>query len=321
MTDPQPTKRRTGLCSHPSFQDHITGPGHPERPSRLKAIHDQLAATGLEALLTKIEPRSCDMESLLAVHSESYLSTTQADISSGRGQLSTGDTVICPESWQVATLAAGGVLSAVDQVVMGNVDNAFCAVRPPGHHATPTRGMGFCVVSNISIAARYAQRVHGLGKVLIVDWDVHHGNGTQDVFYEDDSVLFFSTHQWPWYPGSGAAEESGTGRGLGTTCNVPLTAGADRDRVINAFSDNLLPLCETFRPEMIFISAGFDSRRNDPLGEFRLDDDDFAELTRLLMELADQYSDGRIVSVLEGGYSLEGVSLATCAHISALLGT
>lgn len=309
----------TGLVTHSIYLDHKTGHAHPERPARLEAVLSELEAQGTRDRLVEIGPESITEQSLLAVHSEGYLRTAQDDIESGARQLNTGDTSVCPATWEVAKMAAGGIVSGVDAVMAGKVDNVFCATRPPGHHAGINRGMGFCVFSNVAVAARHAQQKYGIGKVVIADWDVHHGNGTQDVFYDDDSVLFFSTHQSPWYPGTGADDETGAGKGLGATKNVPLAAGAGREQVIAAFSDFLIPLCEKFRPEMVFISAGFDSRRNDPLGGFRLDDDDFADLTRLMMQIADQSAEGRIVSVLEGGYSLEGVAKASSAHVATLL--
>jgi acetoin utilization deacetylase AcuC-like enzyme len=297
---------------------HITGPGHPESPARMDAVQRALREANCADRLQPIAPLLCQDESILLCHSQAYLTRAVEDITKGYDLLSTGDTSICRDTLEAARLAAGGVLAAVDAVVRGQVDNAFCAMRPPGHHATPTQGMGFCVFSNVAIAARYAQQQYGIGKVLIVDWDVHHGNGTQDVFYEDDSVFFFSTHQSPWYPGTGAASETGTGRGLGSTMNAPLPAGAGRKEVLGAFTHRLLPAVAKFKPELVFISAGFDSRAGDPLGGFLLTDDDFRDLTRMMLAVAEDYADGRLVSVLEGGYSLDGLRQAVQAHLETL---
>jgi acetoin utilization deacetylase AcuC-like enzyme len=232
--------------------------------------------------------------------------------------LSTGDTPISDGSWDAALHAAGGACEAVDQVLARDLKNAFCVLRPPGHHATPNRGMGFCVFNNVAVAARYAQQQHGIGKVLIVDWDVHHGNGTQDIFYDDDSVFFYSTHQWPWYPGTGARDETGSGSGLGTTKNRPCRAGSGRREITGAFEEDMPGILKEFRPELVLISAGFDSRRGDPLGGLQLEDEDFADLTRLMLEIADEYAEGRVVSLLEGGYALEGLAAASLAHCRAL---
>jgi acetoin utilization deacetylase AcuC-like enzyme len=201
----------------------------------------------------------------------------------------------------------------------GKLRNAFCAVRPPGHHARPAQGMGFCLFNNIAIAARYAQRKHGAAKVLIADWDVHHGNGTQDIFYEDGSVLFFSTHQSPWYPFTGHIDETGAGKGRGCTLNAPLPAGSGMKEIGGAFKERLLPAAEKFKPDLVMISAGFDSRVDDPLGRFTLGDDDFVALTKLLMKFADEYCQGRLVSVLEGGYNLAGLASAVSAHVGTLV--
>jgi acetoin utilization deacetylase AcuC-like enzyme len=220
----------------------------------------------------------------------------------------------------VAARAAGTALNAVDAVMEGRARNAFCVVRPPGHHANASRGMGFCLLNNIAIAARYAQRRHGVGRALIVDWDVHHGNGTQDIFYGDGSVFFFSTHQWPLYPGTGRANERGSGAGAGTTMNCPFPAGSGRREILGAVRESLMPAMREYRPELVLVSAGFDSRVGDLLGRFTLTDDDFAELTEAVMEIADASAGGRVVSLLEGGYSLSGLASASTAHVGALHG-
>ncbi len=307
----------TALLVDPVFQGHITGPGHPESPRRLAAIHESLRTVEEQCL--RIEPRLASEAELLACHDEAYLQLAQREIEAGAPALSTGDTMVSADSWRIASLAAGGIMSAVDAVVTGKARNAFCAVRPPGHHAGPARGMGFCILNNIALAARYAQRKHGLAKVLVVDWDVHHGNGTQEIFDADPSVLFFDTHQHPWYPGTGGADEVGTGAARGTKINVPLPAGSGRKEIIEAYESKLLPAVARFQPEMVFVSAGFDSRIDDPLGKFTLTDEDFADMTRMVTALADQYAGGRLVSVLEGGYAPEDLASATLAHVRALL--
>jgi acetoin utilization deacetylase AcuC-like enzyme len=200
----------------------------------------------------------------------------------------------------------------------GKANNAFCIVRPPGHHASGSRGMGFCLFNNIAVAARYAQRKHGVERVAIADWDVHHGNGTQDIFYTDGSVFFFSTHQSPWYPGTGDAREIGEGPGKGCTLNCPFPAGAGKDEILGAFRDKFAPKMDEFRPDLVLISAGFDSRRGDPLGRFVLTDTDFSELTTLMGAIADKHAKGRLISVLEGGYNLDGLAKAVSAHAHSL---
>jgi len=301
------------------FKQHDTGPGHPESPARCDAVMQGLEHAGLRQRLLALAPRAAGDEEVLACHTESYLRTVRRDIASGAANLSTGDTAVSPRSFGAALYAAGGVCEAVDAVFASRAKNAFCVVRPPGHHAAPDRGMGFCIFNNVAIAARYAQRKHGIEKVLIVDWDVHHGNGTQEIFYADPSVFYFSTHQWPWYPGTGAPQETGAGKGTGTTLNCPFPAGAGRSEIVErAFRGKLLPAAERFQPDLVLISAGFDSRAGDPLGGFLLADEDFADLTRLMMKVACTHAGGRLVSVLEGGYALEGLASASAAHVRAL---
>jgi acetoin utilization deacetylase AcuC-like enzyme len=206
----------------------------------------------------------------------------------------------------------------VDAIVEKRISNAISIGRPPGHHATPVRGMGFCIFNTIAIAARYAQHKHGIGRVLIADWDVHHGNGTQDIFYTDGTVFFFSTHQSPWYPGTGARSERGEGAGEGMTLNCPFPAGSGRKEILGAFQEQLIAAADEVKPEFVLISAGFDSRTGDPLGQFLLTDADFADLTRVMREIADKHAGGRLLSVLEGGYSLTGLAAGVRAHVEAL---
>jgi acetoin utilization deacetylase AcuC-like enzyme len=297
----------------------LAGRDHPESPERFDAVMQALDRGGLLPRLELLEARSATPEDLLRCHTKEYLFTAWHDVDAGYRYLTTGDTEITPTSWEIALLAAGGVLNAVDAVASGNARNAFCAVRPPGHHATPSRGMGFCLLNNIAIGARYAQKKHKIERVLIVDWDVHHGNGTQDIFYTDPTVFFFSTHQWPLYPGTGRADEIGSGAGKGTTMNFPFPAGSGRKEIFGAVKDSLAPAVERFRPDLVMISAGFDSRIDDLLGRFTLTDQDFADLTRLVMELAAVHAAGRVVSLLEGGYNLSGLGSAAAAHVKVLL--
>ena len=295
------------------------GRAHAERPERFDAVIDALRHAGSLDRMLRLDPRSASEEELLLCHTPWYLRVARHDVETGRHYLSTGDTEIDGRSWDAAVRAAGGALNAVDAVAGGRARNAFCVVRPPGHHAGANRGMGFCVLNNVALAARYAQRHHGLERVLIVDWDVHHGNGTQDIFYCDPSVFFFSTHQWPLYPGTGRADETGGGPGRGTTMNFPFPAGSGRQQILGAVEDSLMPAADRFRPDMVLISAGFDSRAGDTLGGFTLTDGDFTDLTLRVMEIAGRHSGGRVVSILEGGYNLPGLASAAAAHVDALM--
>ena len=309
--------KKTGFLSSLDYKKHQTGLGHPESTKRIDAVINSIQAANLD--LHKIEPRAATKENLQLCHTPDYVAIAERDVASGLRQLSTGDTTISKDSYNTALLACGGILAATDAVIDGTVKNAFCAVRPPGHHARPAGGMGFCLFNNIAIAARYAQKKHGIGKVLIADWDVHHGNGTQDIFYEDGSVLFFDTHQHPLYPGTGMADETGSGKGLGLIMNNPFPAGSGRAQVYGAFEARLLKAAEKFKPEMVFISAGFDSRIDDPLGAFTLTDEHFMELTRLMKKIAADHAESRVVSVMEGGYNLDGLGKAATAHVRALM--
>ena len=318
--EPDSIAPRTGLVYSPVYKKHVPGLAHPETPQRCDAIIKALGAAEIKPRLMNIEPRPATEAEILYCHTADYFRAVKRDILAGEASLRTGDTDVCPDSFEAALLAAGGAMAAVDAVVAGKVANAFCVVRPPGHHATPDRGMGFCIFNNVAIAARYAQKKHGIGRVLIADWDVHHGNGTQDIFYEDGSVFFFSTHQWPWYPGTGSASETGRGPGKGTKLNCPFPAGTSGAEIVGAFRDKLLPAANRFKPELVLVSAGFDSRSGDPLGGFKLTDNDFAELTAIVMGIARDHAGGRLVSVLEGGYSLDGLARGAAAHVRTLAG-
>jgi acetoin utilization deacetylase AcuC-like enzyme len=304
----------TALLADPVAKEHDPGAGHPEQPARWDAAVRGLGGKKLAAMA----PRSANEDELALCHTREYVAIARRDVNRGAHQLSTGDTDINARSFDVALRAAGTCLNAVDLVFGRQAANAFCIVRPPGHHASAGRGMGFCLFNNIAIAARYAQHRHGVERVAIVDWDVHHGNGTQDIFYFDRSVFFFSTHQSPWYPGTGSPGETGEGAGHGTTLNCPFSAGAGRDQILGAFSEKLARKLDEFRPDLVLISAGFDSRVGDPLGRFLLNDTDFADLTTLMLEIADKHCSGKLISVLEGGYNLAGLSSAVYAHSQSL---
>ncbi|HUT58968.1 MAG TPA: histone deacetylase [Phycisphaerae bacterium] len=311
---------RTGLVFDEVYLDHYTGLGHPESPRRLQAVIEGLAGAGLLDTLTPIEPVEPRVEWVEAVHTRPYIEAVQRECAAGRMILSTGDTNICAASYEVALTATAGAVAAVQAVLDGKVTSAFCAVRPPGHHAWAGGGMGFCIFNNAAIAVRYAQQHCGVERVLIVDWDLHHGNGTQDIFYEDGSVLYCSTHRTGLYPmaltGRGHASETGAGAGRGTNLNIPLPPGSGDEDVIAAVRERLMPAAERFAAQLLVISAGFDSRRGDPLGDMSITDDGYAQLTKLATGLVEG---GRAVSVLEGGYSPRGLASAVAAHVEALM--
>ena len=302
----------------PATLRHEPPRDHPESPKRLDAVMSAVRVLERQGRLAVVSPRPATDDDVLLVHSSDYLKKVRAEIAAGRPTLSTGDTEISPGSLTAALAAAGTVISAVDAVMGGGTGRAFSAVRPPGHHASANRGMGFCVFNNIAIGARHARRRHGVERILIADWDVHHGNGTQEVFWNDGTVLFFDTHQHPWYPGTGAPDETGEGKARGLTFNRPFPAGSGRAEILGAFREALVPAAERFKPELVMISAGFDSRAGDPLGQFTLTDADFAELTNTVVAIARQHASGRVVSVLEGGYALDGLPRAIAAHLDRL---
>ncbi len=310
---------KTGLIYDPRYLEHDMGLGHPESPNRLRAIVQQLEQSGTMARLTRIAPRMAEDEWITKVHTAAYLaSLKQHAPASGRVSLDP-DTSMSPGSLTAAYLAAGGALAGVDAIMNNEAEHVFCAVRPPGHHAEAGRAMGFCLLNNVAIAARYAQKKHGLSRVLIVDWDVHHGNGTQHSFEDDPSVLFFSTHQFPHYPGTGRESEHGRGAGEGYTINVPMEAGEGDDEYRAVFHKVLVPAAEQFKPELVIISAGFDAHKDDPLASMGLTEAGYAELTGIVAGISRKHAQGRIFSSLEGGYNLTALAASVDAHVRGLL--
>jgi acetoin utilization deacetylase AcuC-like enzyme len=302
-----------------AYLRHDTGAGHFENPGRLECILKALAENAaLAGNVRRVTPKPATETDLLRCHGEEMVSAIRAHIEKGGTHLDS-DTPVCAESYDIACLAAGAAITAVDSAMATEGGRAFALVRPPGHHATDRRPMGFCIFNNAAIAARYAQAVHGIEKVLIVDWDVHHGNGTQDIFWQDNSVFFLSTHQSPHYPGTGARDETGEGKGSGFTINIPLPAHTSARTHRQAFSDALNDIESRFQPDLVIISAGFDSHRGDPLGNLMLEDSDFAEMTKHVLRIAEKHSKGRVVGLLEGGYNLDLLGAAVCAHLKALL--
>lgn len=305
----------TLLISHPSSLRHATPQGHPERADRIRAVEQALEDERF-ALLQRVEAPEGTLAQVELCHPAAYAQAiSEAAPQQGLVQID-ADTIMSPGTLSAVLHGVGGAVHAVDEVMSGRVDNAFSAMRPPGHHAESDKAMGFCFFNNAAIAARHAQRVHGAERVGIVDWDVHHGNGTQEIFWGDASVLYASTHEMPLYPGTGAPSERGE---HGTIVNAALRAGDGSDAFRDAFESAILPRLADFRPDLVIISAGFDAHWRDPLANINLKEADFAWATQKLMEIADRHAGGRLVSILEGGYDLEGLSKSTAAHVMALM--
>ncbi len=304
----------TLLVSHTSFLDHDTGPYHPESPARLKSVLKGLDESPFAGLIRR-EARPATAAEVALAHPGHYLDHIRAAIpEQGLAHLD-GDTVVSPGSGEAMARAAGAVIQAVDAVAKGEAANAFCAVRPPGHHAESERPMGFCLINNAAVGAFHARAAHGFARVAVVDFDVHHGNGTQDIFWNDAKAFYASTHQFPFYPGTGARREKGAHNNV---VNVPLAAGSRSDVFRAGFTDEILPALTAFKPDFIVISAGFDAHRDDPLGGLALNENDFAWATAALMDVAKSSCAGRVVSVLEGGYNLDALKDCAIAHVQTL---
>ncbi len=299
------------------FEKHQIGQ-HPENPHRIQVLREMLEEFPKHERLKFSETEEANKEAITAVHPVDHLQNVQNVAQAGGGRLD-ADTVVSPDSYKVANLAAGTVCKAVQLVLKGEDQQALCLVRPPGHHAVPDHAMGFCLFNNVAIAARYAQQKCDLSRVLIVDWDVHHGNGTQDVFYDDETVTFFSIHRFPFYPGSGDSDETGRGKGLGKTINEPVTFGTSRKDYFERFEKSLTKAAETSKPELILLSAGFDAHRLDPIGSLGLETEDFATLTNMVLDVAQTHCQGRLVSMLEGGYHPEALAASVKIHLEELL--
>ena len=311
----------TLLYTDPVFLEHDTGQ-HPETAERLRAIAAMLDESGLRNHCTAGQFTPLDAAELRSIHEPRLVERVQRTAEAGGGRLD-ADTIVSRASYEVGLAAAGCCVAAVDAVIAGSDRRALCLVRPPGHHATPTRSMGFCLFNNIAIAARRSQKKHGVNRVLIVDWDVHHGNGTQDAFYEDPTVFFLSIHRYGhgFYPGTGAADETGAGAGLSATLNVPIRYGTAAKEYHEQFEAELQSAAAAIKPEIVLVSAGFDAHRLDPIGNLGLGAEDFAILTRQVREIADTHAEGRLVSCLEGGYHWQATADSVRAHLEELLRT
>lgn len=310
---------KTALVHHPIYQKHDTGPGHPETPLRyevvMKALRDDAK---LWQSLNEITPDKASKGLIQAAHTPQHFKLVENAFADGLDRLD-ADTVVSMQSFDASLFAAGGAVAAVDAIMQGDANNGFVVVRPPGHHATAENAMGFCLFNNVAVAAKYAQNKYKeIERVAIVDWDVHHGNGTQGIFYTDPSVFFFSMHQYPWYPGSGSRGETGHSRGLGATMNVPVKVNTRSDEQLRMFETALEGISKDFKPDLIMISAGFDAHLTDPLGQLLLEDTDYRSMTRTVKQWAGEVCQGRIVSCLEGGYNLETLGETVLSHVAEL---
>ena len=309
----------SAIVHHPVFEKHDTGPNHPETSERYRVAIDALRAdSDLWATVVEIEADEARRSDIQACHTPQHFKHVEEAVRDGRGYLD-ADTMISGASFEAAMRGAGAVCRAIDAVMQGTAGNAFVPVRPPGHHATPDRAMGFCLFNNVGVAARYAQKQYKeIDRVAILDWDVHHGNGTQGIFYDDPSVFYFSMHQYPWYPGTGSRAETGQGRGRGYTLNVPLRAMTPTGDQRRAFESAIEETAANFKPDLVIISAGFDAHLSDPLGQLLLSDEDFVQMTRVVKDWAGESCGGRVVSCMEGGYNLETLGETIRHHVREL---
>jgi len=316
---PKEDDMNVGIVRDEIFLEHITDDYHPENPNRLKYIYAMLNSIDKDGVIYAA-PRVATHEEIALIHDPAYISSIAATDGKMQRRLDP-DTVTSPKSYEAACLAAGGVLQLADMLFAGEIQNGFALVRPPGHHAERNKAMGFCLFNNIAIGARYLEKKYGLKRIAIVDYDLHHGNGTQHSFYEDSSILYFSTHQYPYYPGTGWYNETGEGNGKGYTINIPLSYGMGDDDYEYAFREVLIPITEQYKPEAVLVSAGFDSYYNDPLGGMAVTEGGFATMTRILTEIADKHCNGKVLCSLEGGYDLNGLTTSVKAVTMELKGT